>query len=789
MDSVWAEYYKPLWEEYHIFGYAGGAGSDSEKAEGIEEKLAEYMTHTLQPNTDLEADYPAESIDFYDISITSKAVTDQTGLIDHQGELIRKEAVEYMKYHELADGLTLLLEKLSLLETPKKVSAVYEKKQAAEQELAKADKNILRLMELLDGIKTSKTGIQLDEKGKLLTTEYFAKMLCFAPVTMEAVRINHDAVFEAVKDRYANPANIFSQVKSELVQLGSITQELYQLRNEISTIYSAMEAVGSQLLRIEGATQSTETEQQLDSLNSEMEGLQEQLSQLHTREQELSDRKAHLLSSVQGRLNRMKNILQEMTPIVEEAECEVEQVIINATKSSYLIDEYEESLVEEEESLGEEIFKAMKETLTQMKQYSFSYEENESFYHMYDTLGINLMILKDGQEAIQRSLDYLKSEDYSSAQVTSEEALKELQGYIINSLTIDYSTLVLDTAKQKNPVKELSKLIQSGITGLIIDPDSISEKELTAKQLPSVEASIAKETIDFTSMITAFFEDALKGGEENEFGSLIYDFRDTTELSAGIEEGIDKITELLLYQEYLKEHFESYPIGDNELSGRKPEVLAYELEYLLVGKTTDRENLASVISRIVFLRMILDFVTVLGDKARCEEAKLAAVAIVGFTGLPMLINITQAALLMVWSFAEALVDTCALILGKQVPILKQNLILQFPELFLLNRSFLRTKAEAFTASKQLSFSYQDYLRMFLLIKNKKDLTCRSMDLMQENINLRYEETVRLKDCLFGFESTAEYSIDTKFIAIPFLQNYINHDIIGYQFSCKGSYSY
>jgi hypothetical protein len=290
-------------------------------------------------------------------------------------------------------------------------------------------------------------------------------------------------------------------------------------------------------------------------------------------------------------------------------------------------------------------------------------------------------------------------------------------------------------------------------------------------------------------MITAFFEDALKGGEENEFGSLLYDFRDTTELSAGIGEGINQITELLLYQEYLKEHFESYPIGDNELSGRKPSVLAYELEYLLVGKTTDRENLASVISRIVFLRMLLDFVTILGDKARCEEAKLAAVAIVGFTGLPMLINITQAALLMVWSFAEALVDTCALILGKQVPVLKQKLTLQFPELFLLNRSFLRTKAEAFTASKQLSFSYQDYLRMFLLIKNKKDLTCRSMDLIQENLHLRYEESVKLKDCLFGFESTAEYSIDTKFIAIPFLRNYINHDIVGYRFSCKGSYSY
>lgn len=789
MDSVWAEYYEPLWKEYHIFGYAAGEGSRSEKAVRMEEKLSKYMTYSLQPNADLEAYHPSESIDLYDINITSQAVTDQTGLIAYEGELMRKEAVEYMKYHELADGLTVLLEKISMLETPKKVSAVYEKKQAAEQELAKADRNILRLMELLDGIKTSKTGIQLDEEGKLLTREHFAKMLCIVPVTMEAIGINHDAIYKAVKDRYVNPANTFSQAKSELEQLNSMEQELEQLNEEINAVHSAMDSVSAQIQSVDMSDQSKETEKQLDNLDSEFESLQSQLNQLHTREQELTNRKDRLFTSVQGRLYRMKHILQEMTPIVEEAEYEAEQVIINATKSSYLIDDYEESLEEEVESLGKEVIDTLKETLIQMKQYSSSYEENESFYHMYETLGANLKILKDSQEVIQRSLDYLKSEDYSSALAASEAALKELQGYIINSLTIDYSTLVLDTVKQKNPVKELHKLIQSGITGLIIDPDSISEKELAEKQLPSVEASIAKETIDFTSMIMTFFEDTLKGGEENELSSLLYGFRDTNELSAGIEEGINQITEQLLYQEYLKEHFESYPIGENALSGRKPSVLTYELEYLLIGKTTDRENLASVISRIVFLRMILDFVTLLGDKARCEEAKLAAVAIIGFTGLPMLINITQAALLMVWSFAEALVDTCALLLGKQVPILKQKLVLQFPELFLLNRSFLRTKAEAFSASNQLSFSYQDYQRVFLLIKNKEDLTCRSMDLIQENLNLRYEESIRMKDCLFGFEATADYAIDTKFISIPLLQNYIDHDMAGYRFTCKASYSY
>ena len=252
---------------------------------------------------------------------------------------------------------------------------------------------------------------------------------------------------------------------------------------------------------------------------------------------------------------------------------------------------------------------------------------------------------------------------------------------------------------------------------------------------------------------------------------------------------MEQFTEQLLYQEYLKEHFNSYPIEGEELSHQKPQILNYELEYLLEGKEKDPENFSSVISRIVLIRMILDFVTLLGDKTKCEEAKLAAIALVGFSGLPMLVNITQAVLLLIWSFAEALVDTCALLLGKEVPVLKQKLILQFPELFLLNRSFLRTKAESFITTKQLSFSYRDYLRVFMLIKSKKELIWRSMDLIQENLNLRYVEKILMRDCMFGIGVSAKYTMNTRFIAVPFLRKYIEHDLIGYQFTCKAAYCY
>ncbi len=788
MDSVWAEYYKPLWKEYHLFGYYAGEGTHDAKGGRLEEKLTEYMSYTLSPNTDLNLENMDGILELYDINLSSITISDQTGLLDYKGELLMKEAVEYMKYHEVADGLTFLLEKISLLESPKKVSAIYDKKLAAEEELAKADKNLLRLMELLDGVKTSMNGVELDGEGRLITKNYFVKMLCVASLSREAVGINHEEVFEAVMTHYVNPSSTFTTTYEKLGQLQSVKEQLQRLSIEIEAMQQSLMEVETRLQGVTGKKEEGGKEQHNEPDN-EIARLQEGINQQYIRVQELQEMKDQLTTSVEAELKRMRQILQELIPITEEAMGEAEQVILNATSSTQLIDAFEESLSGDKNGLGDEIFDRLKESLEAMKQYTSTYQGDESFKGMYTSLNNNLRLLKNGQEGIEQALNSIRKEDYITASQHTSAAWEELQSYQIAELKMDYSTLSIDKRKQMNPLKEMGNLIQSGIMGLIIDPQSISKKVVATENLPSKDASLTKEGIDFTAMITSFFHNARDGDKDTGMSKLLKEFQNTTELFEGIGEGMEQLTEQLLYQEYLKEHFNSYPVEGQELSHQKPRIINYELEYLLEGKEKDQENLSSVISRIVLIRMILDFVTILGDKAKCEEAKLAAIALVGFSGLPMLVNITQAVLLLIWSFAEALVDTCALLLGKEVPVLKQKLILQFPELFLLNRSFLRTKAESFLTTKQLSFSYRDYLRIFLLTKPKKELIWRSMDLIQENLNLRYEEKTLLRDFLFGIGASADYTMNTRFVAVPFLRKYIKHDLIGYQFTCKAAYCY
>ncbi len=799
MDSICAEYYRPLWEEYHIFGYHCGAADGSGKEEGIAEKLKEYMSYTLDPNLGLKKE-GEKGLELYGISIDSLSVGTLTGLMDYQGGLFLKEAVEYMKYKEVADGIALLLDKLSLLETPKKVSVIYKEKLAAEQELAKADKSILKLMKLLDGVKTSKTGIKLDRNGRLQTEESFVKMLCPETVSMASAAINHHAVFEAVKERYVSAPDIGGQIKQELAELISNQEEMIHISDEIDGASEALEEAKAQL-----AVQKTlEKEEDKETDPGEMDApdqnnpqhlqdrvtaIEEQLSRLYGREGELRQEKQERISSVKDRLNNIKRLAGSIHPIIREAQEEINGIQPVIERGSALMRSFEERLAAEGSSLDTAFYESLQKSLEEMQHYISQQEGRKGISEMGPVLEKNYDCLTQARDTADQMLGCLTREDYSGAIYEADILLDGLKDYDIKSLCLDYSTLTLDQSGRENPAEQVFGQIKNGITGLVIEADKISEKKLTGLQLPSAEAALQTENQDFESMINGFFRAAIEGALGKEMEGLFDGFGNEARTEELIGESLDGLAKHLLFREYLREHFTCYRPEQNLRHTEKPSALNYEMEYLLIGEQSDRENLTAVLLKIIFFRMMLDFVTLLGDRAGCDEAKLAATAMVGFTGMPMLIHITQAILLLVWSFAEALADVCALLQGKEVPVLKERLTLKLPEIFLISHSYLKTKAAAYTETGRLSLSYEDYLRGYLMLKGGEEIIYRSMDLIQENLNLRYEESFHMRDCLFGLEAEAKYSIASRFLALPMVSRYLNKEITGYTFFEKASCSY
>jgi hypothetical protein len=65
-----------------------------------------------------------------------------------------------------------------------------------------------------------------------------------------------------------------------------------------------------------------------------------------------------------------------------------------------------------------------------------------------------------------------------------------------------------------------------------------------------------------------------------------------------------------------------------------------------------------------------------------------------------------------------------------------------------------------------------------------------MDLIQENIRIRYdEEDFLIQNCLFGFEAKAEFLVKAKFAGFSFVQKQLGRKPTGYLINVQAGYSY
>ncbi len=233
---------------------------------------------------------------------------------------------------------------------------------------------------------------------------------------------------------------------------------------------------------------------------------------------------------------------------------------------------------------------------------------------------------------------------------------------------------------------------------------------------------------------------------------------------------ISEIEESFLFTEYLLEHCRCFT------SAEKTEGMAYELEYVLNGKVSDKENLKSTVNSLLLMREGLNLFSALKDSTLSSQAQIAATALVGWTGIYPAVKLTQFAMLAGWSFAEAIVDVRTLLSGGRIPIIKnaESWTLSFSQIadFLDGDLFL-------TAKEQDGLTYDSYLRLLLYAKGRSDRRYYTMDVIQ----LRMREnnpSFSMTDCLGAVE------VCTKMTASPIFYNFGGK---GYKLSCSQSRMY
>ncbi len=199
----------------------------------------------------------------------------------------------------------------------------------------------------------------------------------------------------------------------------------------------------------------------------------------------------------------------------------------------------------------------------------------------------------------------------------------------------------------------------------------------------------------------------------------------------------------LLFDEYGLRFFDSFRTAQEGKGFR------YEAEYLLFGKRGDRENLTMTVMALVGVRTALNLLSLLADEGKTAEARGAAAAIAGTAG--PFSAVVYSLILTVWASLEAVSDVRVLLSGGKVPLSGQQGEGTLSLSAILERGLGALDFSGAGGAGESGIDYPGYLRLFLLLTDRRTLRYRMMDMIQENIG-RSEPGFSMAGCAFRVEA-------------------------------------
>ncbi len=300
----------------------------------------------------------------------------------------------------------------------------------------------------------------------------------------------------------------------------------------------------------------------------------------------------------------------------------------------------------------------------------------------------------------KREVDTEMEEVVEEAEEAEEQAIWEATGEDV-SVSIDF----------ENPTTALEQKRRQGILELTVDnPGALSGRELQTDFLVAARM------------------------EENQVS------RGNWPAKADAE---NTLLERFFFQEYLLSYLGYY--GAEKEAG----ALCYQMEYLIAGKENDLDNLLSVANRLCLMREVANAVYLFADEEKCMMAEALANIVAVLAGLPELAPLLKVSLLLGWAFAESLYDVKVLLAGGRIPLIKDKDSWHYDlEGALQGTGDIDEEEEG--------LSYEDYLRIFMMLTDLEVLTKRAMNIIEADIRRTPGNShFRLDGCYDRIEACAE----------------------------------
>ena len=192
-----------------------------------------------------------------------------------------------------------------------------------------------------------------------------------------------------------------------------------------------------------------------------------------------------------------------------------------------------------------------------------------------------------------------------------------------------------------------------------------------------------------------------------------------------------------------------------------------QVEYVITGKNTERKCVSSVAARLFAIRYLMDQTMALTEPKLQKEAETLAVAALGWTGIVPMVEGLKMILLLAMAMGESALDVRTLFSGGRIPLKKDASSWRMSLLHLADTlGDLSKKSE----EDEDGLSYEDYMRILLLLNNQEEIVYRTMDVIQQEI-CRTEPDFRFASCIYSGEIRLTAEAQSIFPLIPAISEY------------------
>ncbi len=724
-DSFSADYYYPLFMEYGLLAVDSGFGGKEAENDRIKEEILGYLSP------------------FYETTEGGLLSGGSPGLkIESTGTLLNSEKAglrQQIRDEAVYEGAELLLEGITgnaMFESAEVLQKVYDKQAEAMESAAAVTDELLKLMTLIDGVLTSDIGLKLSDEGEILMNIGFLKMLGLKDESYMKGTYGNPQIFNAARGHIIYLDDVIQRVLKSLTELEALDSGLSEKRAELSDLRWRKSAFEAEVESLQENVESEEDEERAGEIRTRIKELQdlvvclskdtkvrqETINQL---EKERSDRASVCRSSYEliGRIIGV-GLFNSQESLKALAALKLKQEAAGLAAEEY------KAFLKSMDELPAELLNSLLNDAVDLKAYMTLEKSGYDTDRMLKTLSTNVVLL------YMAELPAFDSGAPAKMMRNLERSRSCIAEMTYDGLKFNYGGLKAGSETGENVKSTLAEAMSGGLLKYL-GVEEISKKRLNGLDLPSKgDWENASEDV-FTAFdkMSDFFKEA--------------DPREMLK-KAGETLSSDFVTEV-----WLKNHFSDFG------SQRTDTMLAYEREYVLAGKKTDAENLASVALKLTAIRAVFTFASLMADASRSSEAMALAASISGFTGIPALLYVVKYAILVTWALEEALVEVSGLFMGKKIPLYSPTGRVSIGEILVMTGTKVKAKASAIPENLP-GISYMQYITILSFFEGLDKKELRIADVIQENIRLKYRDSFRMKNALTDVSFISFVTVKTKF---------------------------